>query len=368
MDILIVGGGLAGLSSAITLGEAGAQVTLVEADAKSGALGAGLSLNGASLRALRQLGVLAEVEQRGYMHDVRQLFDAQGNLQFTSSAERIFGPDVPNGGAIMRPVLHNLLQERVDALGVTVRTGVAVSRVIDSEAGIVELADGEQIGADMVVCADGFWSPMRNQLFPEAPESRFTGQGCWRAVVDRPATITGASTFIGDYKVGVNPVSQEQMYMFLLENKAEDDWIDESEWLERLRDLLAGFGGIMADIRRNLSPDSGVNYRPLKVHVVPEPWSMGRFVLTGDAAHATTPHAAYGAGLAFEDALCLGRLYGAGLSVEEIFERFTAARYAKCKAVVEGSVAIGEIERRHGSMDEYRAAFESVQRIVRDWN
>jgi 2-polyprenyl-6-methoxyphenol hydroxylase-like FAD-dependent oxidoreductase len=220
----------------------------------------------------------------------------------------------------------------------------------------------------MVVCADGFWSPMRNQLFPDAPESQFTGQGCWRAVVKRPANITGASTFIGEYKVGVNPVSQDQMYMFLLENKDEDEWIDESEWLDRLRDLLSGFGGIMADIRDNLGPDNDVNYRPLKVHVVPEPWYNGRFLLIGDAAHATTPHAAYGAGLAFEDALCLGRLYRDSLSAPEILEQFTAARFAKCKAVVEGSVAIGDIERRHGTMDEYRSAFESVQQIVRDWN
>ncbi|MBT0670477.1 FAD-dependent monooxygenase [Novosphingobium profundi] len=368
MNILIVGGGLAGMSSAIALGEAGARVTLIEADSNWGALGAGLSLNGASMRALRELGVLDEVERRGFTHDVRQLFDAEGNLQFTSSSERIFGPDVPNGGAIMRPVLHDLLLERIEALGITVRKGVAASRVVDAEAGVVELANGETLQGDMVLCADGFWSPMRHQLFPDAPASQFTGQGCWRAVVDRPADIQGASTFIGEYKVGVNPVSQDQMYMFLLENKDEDEWIEESQWLERLKGLLSGFGGLMAEIRNDLGPQNQVNYRPLKVHVVPAPWHKGRFVLIGDSAHATTPHAAYGAGLAFEDALCLAGLYRANLPVSELLERFTAARYDKCKAVVEGSVAIGDIERRHGSMDEYRKAFEAVQTIVRDWN
>jgi 2-polyprenyl-6-methoxyphenol hydroxylase-like FAD-dependent oxidoreductase len=368
MDVLIVGGGLAGLTSAITLAETGAKVTLVEADENWGALGAGLSLNGASMRALRHLGVLDEVERRGFTHDVRQLFDAQGNLEFSSSPTRIFGPDVPNGGAIMRPLLHDLLSERVNELGVTVRTGTPVSNVLDVEGGAIELANGDTLSADMVLCADGFWSPMRNQLFPDAPESRFTRQGCWRAVVDRPPHIIGASTFIGEHKVGVNPVSQEQMYMFLLENKDEDEWIDESQWLERLRSLMAGFGGFIGEIRDSLGPENQVNYRPLKVHVVPEPWHKGRFLLIGDAAHATTPHAAYGAGLAFEDALCIGNLAREQISMDQMLMRFTAARYGKCKAVVEGSVAIGEVERRKGTMEEYRAAFESVQTIVRDWN
>jgi len=47
-----------------------------------------------------------------------------------------------------------------------------------------------------------------------------------------------------------------------------------------------------------------INYRPLEAILMPKPWYRGRVVLIGDAAHATTPHLASGAGMAIEDASC----------------------------------------------------------------
>ncbi len=363
-NVLIAGGGLAGLCAAVALRQAGCQVSLVEAEPKLQALGAGLSMNGASLRALGQLGVLDKVVAEGFCHDVRRLFKADGTLDFTSDSKRIFGKDVPNGGAILRPVLHRILQDRAVALGVNIRTGLRVEGATDIAGGSVRLSTGQIESYDLVVGADGFHSTLRHQLFPDAPESRFTGQGCWRAVVSRPADVTGACTFVGNHKVGVNPVSQAQMYMFLLENLEEDVWVPQDQWLPKLKGLLDGFGGIIAGVRAELSEQSHINYRPLRAHVVPDPWYRGRFLLIGDAVHATTPHAAYGAGLAFEDAIVLGELIGAGLPLDDVFRRFMERRFNKCQAVVNGSLHIGEVEIHHGSVDEYRAAWDAVQSAV----
>jgi len=66
-----------------------------------------------------------------------------------------------------------------------------------------------------------------------------------------------------------------------------------------------------------------------------KPWHAGHTVLIGDAAHATTPHLASGAGLAVEDALVLAEELDRAHSYEEAIQRFTDRRYERCRAVVE---------------------------------
>jgi 2-polyprenyl-6-methoxyphenol hydroxylase-like FAD-dependent oxidoreductase len=79
---------------------------------------------------------------------------------------------------------------------------------------------------------------------------------------------------------------------------------------------------------------------------VPQPWHRGRAILIGDAAHATTPHLASGAGLAVEDALVLADLLASDLPLEDALAAFAARRYERCRMVVENSVRLGEMEMR----------------------
>lgn len=356
------------MCAAIALSRAGVAVELVEIEENWQALGAGLSMNGATLRAFERLGngVLKRIVAEGYCHDVRKLFDAAGNETFASPAERIFGPDVPNGGGILRPVLHEILRDAVRDTGVKVRLGDSIADFNEAAGGVhVRFVGGDQADYDLIVGADGYHSPLRHRLFPDAPASIFTGQGCWRAVVPRPAHITGACTFLGDQKVGVNPVSQSEMYLFLLQHVPDNPWMAPEDWRPLLIEQLQEFGGLIAEIRDNLDDNARINYRPLMAHVLPAPWHKGRALLIGDAAHATTPHAAYGAGLAVEDAVVLGELVGRDLPLDQVFEQFMSRRFEKCKRVIEGSIEMGRVELAHGDADEYRGAWDAVQSAVR---
>jgi 2-polyprenyl-6-methoxyphenol hydroxylase-like FAD-dependent oxidoreductase len=67
-------------------------------------------------------------------------------------------------------------------------------------------------------------------------------------------------------------------------------------------------------------------------------------VLIGDAAHATTPHLASGAGIAVEDALVLSEEIAAARSIEQALSRFELRRWERCRMVVENSVRIGHME------------------------
>jgi 2-polyprenyl-6-methoxyphenol hydroxylase-like FAD-dependent oxidoreductase len=107
-----------------------------------------------------------------------------------------------------------------------------------------------------------------------------------------------------------------------------------------------------------------VNYRPLEMLLLPPPWHRGRIILIGDAAHATTPHCAYGAGLAVEDAVVLAELLEGDEPLTEAFEKFMRRRFARCRDVVEGSCRLGELEMTHATVAEHRALGAEMARII----
>jgi 2-polyprenyl-6-methoxyphenol hydroxylase-like FAD-dependent oxidoreductase len=136
---------------------------------------------------------------------------------------------------------------------------------------------------------------------------------------------------------------------------------------ERFPELLAaqliGFGGALGAIRDGLSASSRINYRPLEKLLLPQPWHRGRAILIGDAAHATTPHLASGAGLAVEDALVLADLLASDLPPEDALAGFTARRYARCRMVVENSVRLGEME-MHRAPGEEQAELQRASMLA----
>jgi 2-polyprenyl-6-methoxyphenol hydroxylase-like FAD-dependent oxidoreductase len=229
----------------------------------------------------------------------------------------------------------------------------------------VRCSDGEEARYDLVVGADGLHSQIRSMIFPEAPQPRFTGQGCWRAVFPRPPEMDTVAMYLDSFhKAGLNPVSREQMYLFLLEAVPGNARMPEAEWPKLLAERLQPFGGQLAALRETLDERASINYRPLETILLPAPWYKGRVLLIGDAAHATTPHCAYGCGLAVEDAVVLAELLDSSLPLTEVLERFMARRFRRCQAVVDGSVKLGELELAHASVAEHQAVSAQVATVI----
>jgi 2-polyprenyl-6-methoxyphenol hydroxylase-like FAD-dependent oxidoreductase len=364
-NVLIVGGGSSGMSLAICLRRIGIEVDLIDRDRDWRAIGAGLSLNGASLSAFKRLGVLERMGIEGHFHAGLELYDIDGKLLHRA----VPPPDpsgLPMGGGILRPVLHRILAEGTQAAGARIRLGVAVSSLRDEGASVlVGTTDGEERRYGLVVGADGLHSQIRELVFPEAPRPRFTGQGCWRAVFPRPAGLDCVQMYMDTHhKAGLNPVSRDEMYMFLLEHVPDNRRMPEARWPELLAERLAPFGGIWRELRASLGTESRINYRPLEMLLLPAPWYRGRVVLIGDAAHATTPHAAYGCGLAVEDAIVLAEELGREPSLDAALSPFMQRRFERCRAVVEGSVRLGELEMAHASVGEHQAVSAALGRAI----
>jgi 2-polyprenyl-6-methoxyphenol hydroxylase-like FAD-dependent oxidoreductase len=307
------------------------------------------------MRALREIGVLAEFLKRGDAADGLDLFTSAGVKIASLPTPRLAGPDVPAGGAIMRPVLAAILADATRAAGTNVRLGATFRDIADGPDSVsVTFADGSVANYDLVIGADGLYSKTREAIFPNAPKPRFTGQCVWRAVLPRLPEINAPVMWIGDkVKVGANPVSKDEMYIFVTEDRPTNDYVDPARFTEMLRDLLAPFKAPLVKKLHDLVNDySRIVYRPLEGLLVPPPWSKGRVVLIGDAVHATTPHLASGACIGIEDAIVLAEEIGSADNLASGLKAFQNRRWERCRMVVENSLRLGELEITNGDKGE----------------
>lgn len=343
---LVVGGGIGGMSTAITLRKLGIEVDLIDLDPQWRVYGAGITITGATLRAFKALGILDAVMARCYTGEGIQVCDVNGRPLHRVPTPPAVGSDTPGCGGIMRPVLHKILSGQVLAAQAHVHLGLTVDAIDSRSDGVhVRLSNGNEARYDLLVGADGVNSRVRTLLFPDAPSPQYTGQCVWRIVAPRPASIDRRHFFLGGPgKVGITPVSDDQMYMFYLETTPKRPVTPDALLARELRRLLSGYGGILADLRADLGTDSQIVLRPLEGFLLPRPWQKGNAILIGDAAHPTTPQLASGAGLAVEDALVLGEEIARHHRVEEAFASFMERRYERCRLVVENSLEIGRRE------------------------
>jgi 2-polyprenyl-6-methoxyphenol hydroxylase-like FAD-dependent oxidoreductase len=356
MNILIIGGGFSGMSAAIALRRDGHAVEIVEIDPGWRSYGAGISLGGATLRAFRTLGVLDEFLALGAAGDGVEIQLPHGQVIATLPTPRIAGPDVPGGGGIMRPVLARILGDATRASGAAVRLGITFTAIEQDAEGVeVTFTDGERRRYDLVVGADGLYSKVREAVFPQAPKPAYSGQAVWRAVLPRPPEVKGPTMWAGGkVKPGVNPVSDEEMYLFVTEHRPVNDHVDPATFATHLRGLLEEFPApLVRWVRDQIGPDSQIVFRPLEALLLPQPWHSGRVVLVGDAVHATTPHLASGACIGIEDALVLAEEVGRQPDVHAAIAGFEKRRWERCRMVVENSLRLGEIEIQGGSKEEH---------------
>ena len=366
-SVLIVGGGFSGMSAAIELRKIGLQVDLIEIDAGWRSYGAGITIGGPTLRALGTIGVLDEVRTQGFCADGLDLYTPDGTRLGELPTPRVAGPDVPGGGGIMRPALARILATATRAAGVDVRLGCTFTSIVDQGDQVeVKTTDGETRRYDLVIGADGLYSKMRALVFPDAPSPRYTSQGVWRAVLPRPADLVRPAMWLGHrVKTGLNPVSNEQMYLFVTEDRPTHEYLDAERLPSMLSGLLAPFPAeTMQWVRSQLDAQSQIVYRPLESLLLPRPWYRGRIVLIGDTVHATTPHLAAGAGIGIEDAIVLAREMASAASVESALDRFENQRWDRCRMVVENSGRLGEIEIHNGDRNEHAQIMRDSMRAL----
>lgn len=367
--VLVIGGGFSGMAAALRMQRAGIAVDLVEIDPHWCPLGAGITINGPTLRALEALGLYESFVRDGFVSNGVDCLTPEGQLLARLDTPRALGSDVPGGGGIMRPVLARMMSQATRAAGVDVRVGCTYTTLRPSaDAVTVGFTDGSERSYDLVVGADGVHSRLRGEFFPEVAPPGYIGQGVWRAVLPRPAGLEAPRMWLGVHiKVGVNPVSRDQMYMFINEDRPIKEHIDPLTWPDICVGLVEPFSDpfLQALIPHLRKPEAAIDYRPLGNLLVPAPWNRGRLLLIGDTVAATTPHLALGAGIGIESGIVLGEELERQKTLQAALDAFHARRFPRCRLVVENSERLCRIEMEGGDKAEHaRIMRDSMQALA----
>lgn len=344
--VLIVGGGIGGLSLGIALRRAGIDAEIVELQKEYNVYGVGIIQQANALRALDALGVADEAMRRGSPYGNVKMCAPTGH-QFAEIGIPPMG-NYPTHNGISRKILHDVLYEAAVENGVTFRMGLTISEIENEGTRVgVKFTDGTEGSYQLVVGADGVNSKVRNLVFGEQ-KPHYVGSSVWRYAFKRPAELdTGYMYFGKKSKVGLIPMTADTMYMFVVTAEGEDNpFIPEDELVPRLKVYVSQYPAKMvADLVDQITDPKGVIYRPLETLLMPAPWYKNRVLIIGDAAHGTIPQLGSGAALAIEDAVVLAEELQKDQSVEDVLANYITRRYDRCKMVCDASETLAEWER-----------------------
>ncbi|GAA2144586.1 FAD-dependent oxidoreductase [Kitasatospora kazusensis] len=252
------------------------------------------------------IGVLDDCLAAGFAWDTLTVCDPAGGVLAKIPQPRM--GEAPANNGIPRPALAELLGRAATAAGAVIRFGTTITALADDGEGVdVTLSDGSSARWDLVVGFDGIGSPLRTRLYGDRYTPEYTGFANWRVTVPRAPEVRGVVMSAGHQaaKALLTPITEELMYLGAVFAESEDFRPDPQLAHRQLAERLTAFGGPVADALVHVTDPAAVVHSRISQVTVEEPWHVGRVVLAGDAAHASTPHLAQGAAMACEDALVL---------------------------------------------------------------
>ncbi|WP_113699017.1 FAD-dependent monooxygenase [Nonomuraea lactucae] len=334
MKALIIGCGIGGPATAMALQRAGIEAEVFEVYPAS-AEGVGAFLNVASngLDALRVLGAHRKVMAAGIPTPHMVMWSGTGK-RLGEVANGLALEDGTVSHTILRSDLYRVVRDEAVSRGVPITYG---KRLVDFEDTgdkvVARFEDGGEAVGDILIAADGVRSRIRHLLDPQAPEPRYSGLYSLGGIVHDAG-------FAGEPGV-YNMIFGKRAFFGYTVTRTGDAWWFANlpralgdvpaDWKPVLLEAFADDAGSAAELIERGRADGG-----LPVHDLPPvpTWHRGRVVLTGDAAHATSPSAGQGASLAIEDGIVLARCLRDSAGHREAFERFEAERRGRVERVV----------------------------------
>lgn len=325
-EVLIVGGGIAGLATALSLHAEGVDVVVRESVPEVQPLGVGINLLPHAIRELDALGLLDELESVGVAPTNLAYFSAKGQIIWEEARGRAAGynwPQLSLHRGILQVVLHETAVARLGSD--RVRTGrhlISLDQHDDGVTATFECRDGrggeESVDASIVVAADGIHSTVRQQRFPNEGMPLWNGALLWRGAVEYDPILDGRTmVWAGhpDQKFVAYPIRDldngKQLINFIAEHRTEDrELLEREDWnragnLDDFAPRFDDWAFDWLDIPSLLRAAPGTFLFPMVDRDPLEQWTEGRVTLIGDAAHPMYPIGSNGASQGILDARVL---------------------------------------------------------------
>ena len=307
--VAIIGAGPAGITAGLALRKAGIDATVYERTKEITPLGGAIILNAVGLTVLRRLGVDIEDMYNGVGTQFRR-YDGKLRADIKVSADMLKKANASGwqSGMMRKELYARLLDAVPDDLIVP---GHEFDRFDETADGVtVHFKNGNNDHVDILVGADGIRSSVRKQLFPKTPEPKNLGIAVWLGWCEAEGVPMENCIVQHDknYQMGYCPL--------IFEGKECFEWwlVEEYKGQPAPKDVQAYVKekvGHFADPTTDIMAQTDTTHQLFRwvVEYIPglKQWSKGRITIMGDAAHPTSPYAAYGAGMAIEDGYFLGK-------------------------------------------------------------
>ncbi len=333
---LIIGGGIGGLATALSLAQQGFRIQLFEQAEAFSEVGAGIQLSPNATRVLFHLGMGEALAEVAFLPEA-MLF-RQYRSGKTIARHALGTPHTKQYGYpyyhVHRADLIELLARDAQAHPqIRLHTHSQFDSMMQSNDEVSIKVNGEVFQGSVLIGADGIHSTVREVVFgPQKPS--FTGNVAWRGLIDvsqidREAVQPGATVWMGPGKHFVHYYVRGGKLLNCVCVVEKEGWELES-WTTRgdLVELKQDFEGWHPDIQRLITAmDPERLFKWALYDRLPlSEWCRGRVCLLGDACHPTLPFMAQGAAMALEDAAVLSRLIQPGAAIPDQLKRFQKLR------------------------------------------
>ena len=357
-EVLIVGGGIGGLTAALCLAQQGQTVQVFEQASAISETGAGIQLSPNATRVLFHLGLEVPLRVAAFLPQHTEIRDWRSGRLISrnvlgETARDTFGFPYLH---VHRGDLIGVLEQAVRGEPrITLHVGKRVHTLSQNEDAVSLVADDKTFDADILIGADGIRSVVREVLFGPA-RATFTGNVAWRMLIpveDLPAGLLtpGVGVWWGPGRHFVHYFVRRGALVNCVCVAEQDGWTVES-WTEpgnpqELRDAFAGWHPTIQTLIGQAQPGSLFKWALFDRPPMPE-WGQNRVSLLGDACHPTLPFMAQGAAMAIEDAAVLaacvagsGAGSGAGSEAASGDVKSNLDRYARLRRARTAGIQVG---------------------------